>query len=59
MKLHNSMYVCADRTESWVKLKPEYMDGVSDTLDVVIIGGYYGEGEVRVVEGLSTPHPRV
>jgi ATP-dependent DNA ligase len=47
MKLHNSTYTCADRTESWVKLKPEYMDGVNDTLDVVIIGGFYGEGEVR------------
>lgn len=29
----------------WFKWKPEYADGLADTLDVLIIGGYYGEGK--------------
>jgi hypothetical protein len=49
MKLCNSLYVCNDRTDAWVKLKPEYMEGVSETLDVVIVGGYLGEGSVGLV----------
>ena len=28
----------------WVKIKPEYVDSLSDQLDVVIIGGYFGVG---------------
>jgi DNA ligase-4 len=28
----------------WVKIKPEYVDSLSDQLDVLIIGGYYGSG---------------
>ena len=28
----------------WVKIKPEYVDSLSDQLDVLIIGGYFGEG---------------
>ena len=49
MKLHNSLYGCNERTDAWVKLKPEYLEGISDSLDVVIVGGYYGEGEVSTL----------
>ncbi|XP_065897200.1 DNA ligase 4-like isoform X2 [Dysidea avara] len=28
----------------WLKIKPEYVDSLSDQLDVVIVGGYYGVG---------------
>eukprot|EP00731_Ephydatia_muelleri_P033438 Em0029g44a len=28
----------------WVKIKPEYVGNLSDQLDVVIIGGYFGQG---------------
>ena len=28
----------------WLKIKPEYVDSLSDQLDVLIVGGYYGEG---------------
>lgn len=39
-----SEYVPHARNKGWVKLKPEYMDGLMDELDVLIIGGYFGEG---------------
>ena len=28
----------------WLKIKPEYVDSLSDQLDVIIIGGYFGKG---------------
>ena len=46
MKLANAPYGLNERTETWVKLKPDYIEGVSDTLDVVIVGGYLGQGTV-------------
>ncbi|CAI8009872.1 DNA ligase 4 [Geodia barretti] len=37
---------CPDKRKGsgWVKIKPEYVDSLSDQLDVLIIGGYFGEG---------------
>lgn len=32
------------RDNSWIKVKPEYIDTISDSLDLLIIGGYYGNG---------------
>ncbi|XP_040579752.1 DNA ligase 4 [Lepeophtheirus salmonis] len=29
----------------WIKLKPEYAEQIVDTLDLVILGGYYGSGK--------------
>ena len=28
----------------WIKIKPEYLNGVGDNLDLVILGGFYGAG---------------
>lgn len=40
----NSIYVPNERKDKWTKLKPEYMDGLGDTLDLLILGGLYGSG---------------
>lgn len=32
---------------TWVKLKPDYIDQLDETLDLIILGGYYGEGSRR------------
>ncbi|KAI0880781.1 ATP dependent DNA ligase domain-containing protein [Annulohypoxylon maeteangense] len=44
IKNPRSMYSLADRSDNWIKVKPEYMSGFGESVDVVIIGGYYGKG---------------
>jgi len=48
IKKLNSVYSPNDRGMDWVKLKSEYMEGMTDTLDLIVIGGYFGEGRVRI-----------
>jgi DNA ligase-4 len=33
-----------DRTNDWIKVKPEYMSEFGEELDCVIVGGYFGSG---------------
>lgn len=47
IKRLDSKYVPDERKNAWVKLKPEYLDGVGDELDLLILGGFYGSGERR------------
>ncbi|KAI0156695.1 ATP-dependent DNA ligase [Hypoxylon sp. FL1284] len=44
IKNPRSVYTLADRSDNWIKVKPEYMTGFGESVDVVIIGGYYGSG---------------
>ena len=44
LKDADSAYVPAARTDAWLKLKPDYIDGLGDDLDLVVVGGFYGEG---------------
>eukprot|EP00795_Rhopilema_esculentum_P013203 gene13203-4019_t len=40
-----SIYKPSKRKGSgWLKIKPDYIDSLSDQLDVLIVGGYYGVG---------------
>jgi len=39
-----SLYKPDKRGEGWLKLKPEYVDGLMDELDLLIVGGYWGKG---------------
>ncbi|GAQ79067.1 putative DNA ligase 4 [Klebsormidium nitens] len=38
-----SPYECGDKSGAWLKVKPDYVNGAVD-LDVLIIGGFYGQG---------------
>ncbi|KAM9835850.1 DNA ligase 4 [Aulostomus maculatus] len=39
-----SIYKPDKRGEGWLKIKPEYVDGLMDELDLLIVGGYMGKG---------------
>ena len=42
-----STYEPGSRNAEWIKLKPDYVHDMGDEPDLLIIGGYYGEGLKR------------
>ncbi len=40
----NGSYEAGVRGWNWIKWKPEYVKGLRDTFDVVVVGAYYGRG---------------
>ena len=45
LKKPDSLYVPDQRTNGgWYKIKPDYLEGLNDTIDAVVLGGYYGTG---------------
>ena len=45
IKRMDSIYKPDKRSPDRVKMKCDYIDTIADTLDLIIIGGYYGEGK--------------
>ncbi|KAH9867034.1 DNA ligase (ATP) [Plenodomus lingam] len=44
LKNPRSMYRLNERNNDWMKVKPEYMSEFGESLDCVIVGGYFGSG---------------
>ncbi len=44
LKDPGSSYMVNERNNKWMKVKPEYMSEFGESLDCVVIGGYYGSG---------------
>jgi len=56
VKAKDSLYIPDDRSDSWLKLKSDYIDNIGDSLDLLIVGGYYGTGFRAKVGGENFEH---
>lgn len=45
LKNPRSPYRLNERHDDWMKVKPEYMTEFGESLDLIVIGGYYGSGK--------------
>ncbi|KAI8841284.1 hypothetical protein BC829DRAFT_446750 [Chytridium lagenaria] len=39
-----SPYLLNERGDSWLKLKPDYIDSLGDDVDLLLVGGFFGTG---------------
>lgn len=52
LKDPQSLYIPAHRSAHWIKIKPEYVEGMCDDLDLVIMGAWYGRaGNIKASYG--------
>jgi DNA ligase-1 len=45
VKTLESTYEPSQRSNNWLKLKKDYMDGMSDSVDLVVVGAWKGKGK--------------
>lgn len=45
MKNPRSEYRLNERNDDWIKVKPEYMTEFGESLDCIVVGGYFGSGK--------------
>lgn len=45
IKKLDSKYVMNSRTDDWFKVKPDYMDELGETFEVLAVGGFWGKGK--------------
>ncbi|KAI0272769.1 ATP dependent DNA ligase domain-containing protein [Gloeopeniophorella convolvens] len=45
MKHPGSEYVLNGRNKDWIKVKPEYMDNMGETVDALVVAANYGSGK--------------
>ncbi|CDJ58942.1 DNA ligase 1 precursor, putative [Eimeria maxima] len=47
----DGVYLPSKRSNCWLKIKKDYVDGLTDTIDLVPIGAFYGKGKRNGVFG--------
>lgn len=51
LKMQQSPYKAGSRGSHWLKLKKEYQNDLGDSLDLVVIGGFFGKGRRTGIYG--------
>lgn len=45
LKSLNSPYQPAQRTNTWIKIKKDYLENLGDSMDLIVMGAFYGKGK--------------
>lgn len=44
VKNPSSLYQLGGRSSAWIKVKPDYFDALGESIECIVIGGYWGKG---------------